>query len=261
MKIRKFIKGFLLTIVILILLAAIAAGGYLCYQTHIERQKTPDEIIQIEEEKTKIAYEENLTYALDAKDNCEFVVVLNPAHGGFDNGNENAYGKEKDITLAICEQVIAANTDKTLGIFLTRDDDVVMDETMRLSFVKEMQPDLFIDVHLNKDTTTGTYGTTVYYSSTYFNRELTNVDFADIMERSVVSAIEGFACGIFETEKEEAQILNNLQMPAVSIACGDLSNEKEGVLLTREPYQKNIALGILEGITTAREKMQGESSK
>jgi len=124
-----------------------------------------------------------------------------------------------------------------------------------------MQPDLFIDVHLNKDTTTGTYGTTVYYSSTYFNRELTNVDFADIMERSVVSAIEGFACGIFETEKEEAQILNNLQMPAVSIACGDLSNEKEGVLLTREPYQKNIALGILEGITTAREKMQGESSK
>jgi len=261
MKIRKFIKGFFLTIVILILLAAIAAGGYLCYQTYIERQKTPDEIIQIEEEKTKIAYEENLAYALETKDNCEFVVVLNPAHGGMDNGNENAYGKEKDITLAICEQVIAANTDKTLGIFLTRDDDVAMDEAQRLAVVEAIQPDLFIDVHLNKDTTTGAYGTTVYYSSAYYNRKLTNVDFADIMERSVVTAIEGFACGIFEAEKEETKIINGLTMPALSIACGDLSNEKEGVLLTREPYQKNIALGILEGIITARGRLQGEISE
>jgi len=31
--------------------------------------------------------------------------------------------------------------------------------------------------------------------------------------------------------------------------------------LTREPYQKNIALGILEGIITARGRLQGEISE
>ena len=257
MKMRKFIKGLFFTIVILILLAAIAAGGYLCYQTYLERQKTPDEIVQMEEEKTRIAYEENMAYALGERDKYEFVVVLNPAHGGMDNGNENSYGKEKDITLAICEQVIALNTEQELGIFLTRDDDVAMDEAMRLSFVEEMKPDLFIDIHLNKDTMTGSYGTTVYYSTAYFNRKLTNVEFADIMEKSVVSAIEGFACGIFESENKETQIIKTLTIPAVSIACGDLSHETEGVLLTREPYQENIAQGILEGILTARERMMG----
>ena len=204
---------------------------------------------------------ENLNYALEAKENCEFIVVLNPAHGGMDFGKEISYGKEKNITLAICEQVIAANTDTEVGIFLTRDDDVAMDEDMRLSFVEQIQPDLFVDVHLNKDTMTNSYGTTVYYTTTYYNRKLTNVEFADMMERSVVNAVEGFACGIFEADKEEMQIIKTLTMPAISIACGDLSNEKEGILLTREPYQKNIAKGILEGIHKAKDKMEGSSGK
>lgn len=255
MKIRKFIKGLFLTIVILLLLAAITVGGYMCYQMYLERQTTPDEIVQMELEKTRIAYEENLEYSLENREKYDFIVVLNPAHGGMDYGNTNDYGMEKNITLSICEQVIAANTDKTLGIFVTRDDDVAMDEEMRLSFVEQMQPDLFIDVHLSKDNLTNSYGTTAYYTTAYYNRELTNVEFADIMERSIVTAVEGFACGIFEADKDETQIVKTLKMPAVSVACGDLSNEKEGVLLTREPYQRNIAKGILEGISVARDKM------
>ena len=258
MKIIKLFKGLFFAIIVLFLLTAIAIGGYMCYQMYLERQKTPDEILQIEEEKTQIAYEENLTYALKEREKYDFVVVLNPAHGGMDEGNTNDYGKEKDITLAICEQIIASNTDSSLGIFLTRDDDVAMDEAMRLSFVTQMEPDLFIDVHLNKDTLTNSYGTTVYYNTTYYNRKLTNVEFADIMEKSVVTAIEGFACGIFEAENEEMHIIKTFTMPAVSIACGDLSNEKEGVLLTREPYQKNIAKGVLEGINLARQKLTDE---
>lgn len=261
MKKHNGIKKFFLVLMILLLLAAIGIGGYICYQMYLERQKTPDDILQIEQERTQIAYEENLNYAMEAKEKSDFVVVLNPAHGGMDQGKENAYGTEKDIVLSICEQVIAANTDTSLGIFLTRDDDVSMDEDMRLAFVKEIQPDIFIDVHLNKDAVTSSYGTTVYYDTTYYNRKLTNVEFADIMEKGVVTAIEGFACGIFESENEETQIINDLNMPAVSIACGDLSNEKEGVLLTREPYQQNIAKGILEGINAAREKLDSNGAE
>ena len=76
------------------------------------------------------------------------------------------------------------------------------------------------------------------------------------MEKSVVTAIEGFAIGIKDITKEEsASILDSLTMPAVSIACGDMSGDKEGQLLTRENYQKNIAAGILEGIIQAEKKL------
>lgn len=256
MKMRQFLKGLFFTIVILLLLAAIALGGYMYYRTLQKRDITPDEILQIEQEKTQVAYEENLTYALANRDKYDFVVVLNPAHGGMDSGNSSEYGLEKNITLAICEQVIRTNTDASLGIFLTRDDDVGMEEAMRLSFIEEISPDMYIDIHVSKDTITNSYGTVTYYDSTYYNGKLTNVELADIMERSIVTAIEGFAGGVFEADKEETGIIATLQMPAVSVTCGDLSNEMEGTLLTREPYQKNMAKGIIEGITTAREKLQ-----
>jgi len=256
MKFKRILKGFLTVVGILILLAAIAVGGYVLYKSYEQRQQVPKEVLLTEQEKTQIAYEENLSYVMEKKDDYDFIVVLNPAHGGLDNGKENAYGKEKDIVLSICEQVIEANTDESMGIFVTRDDDVAMDDEMRLAFLEQVQPDLFIDVHLNKDAVTSSYGTTVYYNTSYFDRRLPNAELADIMEKSVVSAIEGFACGIYPVEREEMQIILELNMPAVSIACGDLSGETEGQLLTTLPYQKNVAKGILEGISRAKEKME-----
>jgi len=256
MKFKRILKGFLTVVGILILLAAIAVGGYVLYKSYEQRQQVPKEVLLTEQEKTQIAYEENLSYVMEKKDDYDFIVVLNPAHGGLDNGKENAYGKEKDIVLSICEQVIEANTDESMGIFVTRDDDVAMDDEMRLAFLEQVQPDLFIDVHLNKDAVTSSYGTTVYYNTSYFDRRLSNAELADIMEKSVVSAIEGFACGIYPVEREEMQIILELNMPAVSIACGDLSGETEGQLLTTLPYQKNVAKGILEGISRAKEKME-----
>ncbi|MBO4988152.1 MAG: N-acetylmuramoyl-L-alanine amidase [Lachnospiraceae bacterium] len=256
MKFKRILKGFLTVVGILILLAAIAVGGYILYKSYEQRQQVPKEVLLTEQEKTQIAYEENLSYVMEKKDDYDFIVVLNPAHGGLDNGKENAYGKEKDIVLSVCEQVIEANTDESMGIFVTRDDDVAMDDEMRLAFLEQVQPDLFIDVHLNKDAVTSSYGTTVYYNTSYFDRRLSNAELADIMEKSVVSAIEGFACGIYPVEREEMQIILELNMPAVSIACGDLSGETEGQLLTTLPYQKNVAKGILEGISRAKEKME-----
>lgn len=256
MNLKRILKVFFTVIGILILLAAIAVGGYILYRSYEQRQQIPKEVILTEQEKTQIAYEENLSYVMKKKDDYDFIVVLNPAHGGLDTGKANAYGQEKDIVLSVCEQVIACNENEEIGIFLTRDDDVAMDNEMRLAFLEQVQPDLFIDVHLNKDEVTNSYGTSVYYSTSYYNRKLSNAEFADIMERSVVSAVEGFACGIFEVERDEMQIIEGLDIPAVSIACGDLSNEKEGQLLTTLPYQTNVAKGILEGICKAKEKLE-----
>lgn len=249
----KMLKRILLIFLLFTCLAAAGAGGY---YLHLDAQQTPDEIVEMEKQKTELAYKENLDAALNARRKYEYIVVLNPAHGGMDKGYENAFGVEKDITLAICNQVIALNTDSDLGIFLTRSQDVELNEEMRLSFVEKLQPDMFIDVHLNKSATADAYGTAVAYDTAYYNRKLSNVEFADIMEKSVVAAIEGAALGIKDvTGKDEMTIIKNLRIPAVSIICGDLANETEGELLTRENYQKNLAEGILDGIRISRAKV------
>ena len=256
MKLKRILKGFFVTLGILLLLALIAVGGYVLYRSYIQRQQLPEKVVLTEEEKTQIAYEESLSYAMEKRNEYEFVVVLNPAHGGTDTGRKNSYGMEKDIVLSVCKQVIENNADEDTGIFLIRNDDVTMDDDMRQDFLSQVQPDMVIDVHTNKDEITGSYGTSVYYCTSYYNRKLTNVELADIMEKSVVSAIEGFACGIFPVEREEMQIIKDLGVPAVSIACGDLSSEKEGQLLTTLPYQENVAKGILDGIYKAKDKLR-----
>ena len=249
----KILKNILVSLLIVVLITAIAAGVIFLYQ---EKHKTPDELTELENQKTELAYKENLEYAMNASRQYDFVVVLNPAHGGMDEGYKNAFGVEKEITLAICNRVVEANTNPDIGIFLTRSSDVEMSDEMRLDFVNRLQPDLFIDVHLNKSSTVSSYGTSVSYKTSYYNRKLSNAEFADIMEKSVVSAIEGFAVGIMDVTEENVPILNQFSIPAVSIACGDMSNEKEGELLTREKYQKNIASGMLDGILQAKEALE-----
>ena len=241
----------------LLILFLLAATAIVVYRICPILQKTPDEILEIERQKTQTAYKENLDTSLASVNQYEFVVVLNPAHGGMDFGHQNAYGNEKDITLAICQKVMEMNQDSEIGIFLTRAQDVGMDWDMRLSVTEQLQPDLFVDVHLNNNGVGGVYGTGVAYDTTYYNRKLSNSEFADIMEKRVVSAVEGFAAGIVDvTDTEESAILKGFTIPAVSIACGDMSGEPEGELLARDSYQINLAKGILDGIYEAKEQLE-----
>lgn len=241
-------------LVIGILFAAVSVCGYYLY---LGEQQTAEEIAQLERQKTEFAYKENLEYAMNARREYDFIVVLNPAHGGTDAGYVNAFGTEKDVNLAICNQVVSSNTNGEIGIFLTRSRDVGMDEEMRLEFLDQLQPDLFIDIHMNQSASGEGYGAKTLYYTKYYNRKLSNAEFADFMEKSVVTAIEGHALGIEDvSDKEEVTILDNLTIPAVSIVCGDMAHETEGELLTRESYRKNLAKGILEGIYSAKEKLE-----
>ena len=62
MKIRSILKGFCIAIVIIFLLSAIGVSGYFLYQFSVKRQQIPEEVLLTEQEKTQIAYEENLSY-------------------------------------------------------------------------------------------------------------------------------------------------------------------------------------------------------
>lgn len=246
------IKNFLLGLLILFLLALIAAGAYFLYH---EKHKTTDEL---EKQKSQMAWEENLAYAIKERPKYDYVIVLNPAHGGSDAGHKNAFGTEKDITLAICKKVMEKNTDSSIGIFLTRTTDVALTETMRLDFINRMEPDLFLDVHLDK-TSARDAGTFVCYDTTYYNRKLSNVTLADRMEKNVVSSIEGYAVGITDlTGSEESGLLKNLTMPAARIVCGNMSGKTEGELLSRDNYRERLAAGILEGIMEVRDLSEAE---
>lgn len=227
----------------------IFAGMYI-YQ---EMTKTPDEIIQAEVKRAAEFYEQNLNQSLEEIKTGDFIVVLNPVHGGTDVGHTSNYGQEQDIVLDICQLVDENNTDLDIVILHTRASDLAIPEEMRYSFISAVDPDMVIDVCLNKENRLEQYGTSVYYNTTYYNRKFTNQQFADLMERAVVTKIEGIAAGIFPVPDTEKPILSDRNIPCVSIACGNIANDLEAQLFVQEEFQKNVALGILDGIYQAKE--------
>ena len=135
-----------------------------------------------------------------------------------------------------------------------RRDDAEMENTLRL--VDQTRASLYVGIMLDRNEDKEQFGSYVCYSSRYFRPWFTNGEFADRMEQELVTAIEGKALGLVETEEG---ILQELSIPAAIVCPGYLSHEKEGELLLKESYQDRIAAGICAGILDAYEELEKEA--
>ena len=84
---------------------------------------------------------------------------------------------------------------------------------------------------------------------------MTNAWLADMMERELVTEIQGKALGVFADTTEKYPLLSMLPTPSISVEMGYLTNKQEADLLKKESYQKRIATGIYSGIEKIREEL------
>ena len=217
--------------------------------------RDPNVLKQKEKQESDEAFNQLLTNSLAKKNQNRWKIVINPSRGGDDVGYQVGDIREKDITLSIAQKIKDGNKNSQVGIFLTRDSDTNPSAEQRINMIEQMDTDIFIDLNVNKDTQSSTFGTSVFYKTDYYNSELTNVVFADIMEQNIVKAIEGKAVGIFEGDDEKFPLCIDQKIPYVSVTCGYISNYKEGEMLTREAYQTNFANGVLSAIDEVISKL------
>ncbi|MBQ9991065.1 MAG: N-acetylmuramoyl-L-alanine amidase [Lachnospiraceae bacterium] len=199
---------------------------------------------------------------LREKEQYNFIVVVNPAHGGNNLGNVVNDLQEKEITLAVGEALEELAEESDIGIFVIRKEDMDISNESRGELIKAVKPDLVVDLHVNADPENErTFGTAAVYNGKFYFEKMTNVRFADIMVRQLVTAIEGKANGIFSDEEGKYPLLTLCQMPAVSIEMGYLTNAEEASLLKKREYQKKLAAGIYQGILETREEMEGSADE
>jgi len=92
------------------------------------------------------------------------VVVLDPGHGGIDNGTRGAAGVlEKEVTLAFAN-VLRDKLAKTglYDVFLTRTEDTFVSLSDRVAFAQSHHAKLFVSIHANSFPSPAVRGTTVY---------------------------------------------------------------------------------------------------
>lgn len=189
-------------------------------------------------------------------------IVLDPGHGGKDNGGEGRSMKEKNLTLPLALQVKAILESRGYQVFLTRETDVFVSLSQRAAKCRKWQGDIFVSIHANKAASHKASGIETFIlapsgtASTASTRRSYRQNPGNASDQ--LNTLLGFelqryllaATGAEDRGLKHArfQVLREACCPAALVETGFLSNRAEEKKLGKATYQKRIAIGIANGI-------------
>ncbi len=180
------------------------------------------------------------------------VFIIDPGHGGMDGGASGENGSlEKELNLIIGKNI--AEILKVMGcsVVMTRDEDVMLgdgekghakmaDLKYRLQLASGYDNGILVSIHMNKFPKENTRGMTLYYSPN--NQK--SIDIAEKIRSNNVKYLQQDNEREMKKADSAIYLLNRINIPAVLVECGFLSNIEESGLLMSEGYQKKLSLVI-----------------
>jgi len=190
----------------------------------------------------------NLTFPLLGK-----TIVIDPGHGGVDEGASHGEIKEGVLNLRISLALKKELEKLGAMVILTRDGDYDLskpnalyrkksDFDNRIKIINNSDADLYLSIHLNKYSNAIYYGPQVFYT--------TNIKMNEKLALELQKELNNF---VKTKRKAKINSANHYMYPklninGVLIECGFLSNANERNNLVNPEYQQVIAMVIAEGI-------------
>ena len=183
-------------------------------------------------------------------------IILDPGHGGWDNGAQYDGRREKDDNLALALEVGARLEEDDYDVIYTRTEDVYDSPGQKARIANASGGDLFISFHRNSSPNPNTYSgveTLVYEDeglvselAKNINRQLNGVGFNNLGVR----------------ERKDLTVLRRTQMPAILIETGFLNTDADNELFDSQFAQiaDAIAEGIEQTVGESREEFDGDYS-
>ncbi|HRO45958.1 N-acetylmuramoyl-L-alanine amidase [Agriterribacter sp.] len=181
-------------------------------------------------------------------------VVIDAGHGGDDEGAMSSEGiREKDITLSLSRKIKALNSNKSVKIILTRDNDITQPVRDKVDFAVLQKPDLFISLHVAQVDPNGGDKTKSGFEIYLSKNQTGYTKQAQLFGSLVAGEIEknyGVAPEIKQRTGKGIWVLDApvINYPALLIECGYLSNPNDIAFITDEKKQEKIARDILNAI-------------
>ncbi len=187
----------------------------------------------------------------DAQPLSGVTVVVDPGHGGKDDGASSGIVKEQDVNLAIALKLRTELEKAGATVTMTRDGsyDLASEGAMnrkredmkkRVAMINEEPSDLFISIHLNTYPNVGVHGGQVFYRKD------------DESSKQLAQIIQTRLNALTQTEKQSKTgdyfILNESERPGVLVECGFLSNAGDREALTQDAYQQQLAILLTESV-------------
>ena len=184
------------------------------------------------------------------------VIVIDPGHGGLDNGASFNSTNEDELNLKISYALKDVLEQYGATVYLTRTDDQDMtrrnylyskddDMYLRVLQIDAYNPDLFLSIHLNSANSSA-WGSQVFY----YRKSSEAKILADCIHKNM-KEVTGTKKNISECG---FYVLRATQSLGVLIECGFLSNSNERGQLVSSSYHKKLAESIVLGIIKYYEK-------
>lgn len=178
-------------------------------------------------------------------------VVLDPGHGGMDDGAYSNGVKEDEINLKIAMKLKKLLNDAGAEVVLTRDGDFDLaeekaknrkreDMKKRVELINDKKTDIFLSIHLNAYPNTSVKGAQAFYEK---DNEVSNV-FADIIQKH----FKRLTNTKMTSKAGDYYILNNAKKIGALVECGFLSNYEDKQKLITDAYQDEVAKSLYESI-------------
>ena len=187
----------------------------------------------------------NHTLTLSSK-----VIVIDPGHGGLDNGASFQNINEDTLNLKIAFALKEKLESKGATVYLTRTDDQDMtkrnymyskddDMYLRARCIDAYKPDMFLSIHLNSAHSSAWGSQVFYYSKSIQGKVLSE------FIHNAMKEVTGTKKSIMSSD---FFILRSTSSLGVLIECGFLSNSNERGQLKNRKYHKKLADSITFGI-------------
>ncbi len=213
-------------------------------------------------------------------------VVIDPGHGGHDQGTEGPHGLlEKDVVLDVAQR-LGKLIENRMGaeVIYTRSDDTFVPLHERTAIANEKKADLFLSIHVNSSPSAPRVaGVETYYLNISGSQDAMDVaarenatsdksvfELADLIQKiakadkaeeskefanRMQTALYAFSAKNVAGSKNRGvksapfAVLIGANMPSVLVEVGFLSNTREENLLKKPDYRQKMADALYRGVT------------
>ena len=190
-------------------------------------------------------------------------VVIDPGHGGNDEGTQYFHLAEKDITLDVALRLEKTLQSFEIPVVLTRHDDHYVGLAERVALANKLDNAIFVSIHFNQSSSTAVGGVETFYADEKIplSEEWTWVGFftraepaaaldngenlAASIQAALVMRMDATNRGI---KSKSLYVTRHTKAPAALVEAGFISNLLENQLLRQEDYRQRLANSIAEGV-------------
>ncbi len=191
-------------------------------------------------------------------------VVIDPGHGGRDDGARNGVLVEKHLTLDVSLRLEKVLQEIGFPTLLTRRDDRYLQLSERTNIGNQVVHSLFVSIHFNHARGTSSTGIETFFASEKLEEEAPWVwtgifnpprptlrDNGEILAGCIQTALvrhtEGENRGI---RGRPFYVARHTRAPAVLVECGFINNPMDARLIANSGYRDLIARSIAEGVAS-----------